>query len=100
MENELFYKILFKPLIFIILVSLWPLLTYIVPPLVFRYLQFFYLIQLILILNYIRLFLTYLRFKNFPNYEEARSYFSNLKRLKNVEPKNKNISNNKLKKQT
>jgi len=92
MENEFFSKILYKPLILIIVVSLWPFLTYIVPPSVVRYLQFFYLIQVILVFNYLRLFITYLRFKKFPNYKEAKSYFLNLKRDKRLELKTNKIS--------
>jgi hypothetical protein len=92
MENEFFYKILYKPLMLIIVISLWPFLTYIVPPSVVSYLNFFYLIQVILVFNYLRLFKTYLRFKKFRTYAEAKSYFLNLNRAKRLELKTNKIS--------
>jgi hypothetical protein len=97
MKNEFFSKILKKPLLLIIVLSLWPLLTYIVPPSVVPYLQFFYLIQLFLVFNYLRLFIRFLRFSKFPNYEEAESYFYDLKRVKKLELKAKKLSVKKAK---
>lgn len=89
MNNVFFNKILKKPLILIVLISLWPLLTYLIPAVLVRYLSYFYVIQIILILNYIRLYIKYLRYIKFPNYEEARLYYYDLRRVKKLELKAK-----------
>jgi hypothetical protein len=89
MKNVFFNKILKKPLILIVLISLWPLLTYFIPARLVTYLPFFYAIQIILILNYIRLYIKYLRYIKFPNYEEARLYYYDLGRVKKLELKAK-----------
>jgi hypothetical protein len=97
MKNEFFKKILKIPLIVILGVSLWPLLTYFIPATFVPYLTFFYVLQTILILNYIRLFIIYLRYLKFPNYEEARVYFFDLRRVKKLELKAKIASMKKAK---
>lgn len=89
MKNESFNKILKRPLLVILVVSFWPLLTYFIPASFVSYLSIFYIVQTILILNYIRLFITYSRFIKFPNYEEARIYFYDLRRVKRLELKAK-----------
>jgi hypothetical protein len=97
MKNEFFSKILKKPLLLLFYVSLWPLLTYVVPAIIVPYLQLFYIVHFILAINYIRLVIIYLRFKKFPTYEEARTYFYDLKRVKSLEIKAKRIANKKAK---
>jgi uncharacterized membrane protein len=97
MKNEFFKKILKIPLIVILGVSLWPLLTYFIPATFVPYLTIFYVLQTILILNYIRLFIIYLRYLKFPNYEEARVYFFDLRRVKKLELKAKIASMKKAK---
>lgn len=89
MKNEFFNKILKRPIIFILFVSLWPLFAYFIPANLVPYLTIFYVLQTILILNYIRLFITYLRYQKFPNYEEARVYYYDLRRVKKLELKAK-----------
>lgn len=89
MKNEFFNKILKRPLIVILLLSLWPLLTYFIPATFVPYLPIFYVPQILLVLNYIRLFITYLRYQKFPNYEEARVYYYDLRRVKKLELKAK-----------
>ncbi len=89
MKNEFFNKILKRPLIVILFFSLWPLFAYFIPANLVPYLTIFYVLQTILILNYIRLFITYLRYQKFPNYEEARVYYYDLRRVKKLELKAK-----------
>lgn len=97
MKNEFFNKILKKPLIVIILMSFWPLLTYIIPAKLVNFLPLFYAIQIILILNYIRLYIKYLRYIKFPNYEEASVYYYDLERVKKLELKAKKVTIKKAK---
>lgn len=92
MKNESFSKILKKPLIIILVVSVWPFFTFLIPSSFVRYLPIFYIIQAALVLNYVRLFIIYLRYLKFPNYEEARIYFYDLRRVKRHEKRAKKIS--------
>lgn len=97
MKNDSFFKILKKPMVFILALSFWPLLTYIVPAHIVPYLQLFLIVQVILIFNYLRLFILYLRFKKFPTYEDAKTYYYDLKRVKRFELKAKKTSIKKAK---
>jgi hypothetical protein len=92
MKNEFFSKMLKKPLIIIVVVSLWPFFTFLIPSSFVRYLPIFYLVQAVLVLNYVRLFIIYLRYLKFANYEEARIYFYDLRRVKRHEKRAKKVS--------
>ena len=97
MKNEFYLKILNRPLIFIILISLWPMLVYVLPSSLVKYLPYFYIIHGGLILNFIRLFIIYLKFQKFPSYEEARLYYFDLERVKKLEQKAKKLAVKKAK---
>jgi hypothetical protein len=92
MKNEFFSKILKKPLIIILVFSVWPFFTFLIPSSFVRYLPIFYIVQAALVLNYVRLFIIYLRYLKFPNYEEARIYYYDLRRVKRHEKKAKKVS--------
>jgi hypothetical protein len=92
MRNQFFSKILKKPLIINIVFSLWPILTFLIPSSFVRYLPIFYIIQSALVLNYVRLFIIYLRYQKFPNYEEARIYYFDLTRVTRLENKAKKVA--------
>jgi predicted nucleotidyltransferase len=73
------------------------MLVYVLPSSLVKYLPYFYIIQGGLILNYIRLFIVYLKFQKFLSYEEARLYYFDLKRVKKLEQKAKKVSIKKAK---
>jgi K+-sensing histidine kinase KdpD len=84
-KNQFFDKLLFKPLLIIILISLWPILTYLIPSILVPYLSIFLYIQFFLLIHFVFRVVTYFKYITFPVYEEAHLYFSDLKRVQRAE---------------
>jgi len=88
----MFTKILLKPLLISIVVSLWPILVYLVPASFIRYFDYFYLLQFALIIRFIFAFVQYQKYLEFNSYEDAKAYFHDLKRVVRLEKRSKLIA--------
>jgi signal transduction histidine kinase len=88
LKNQFFNKLLFKPLMIIILISLWPILTYLIPSILVPYLTLFSYIQVYLFIFFVFRVVTYFKYIPFPTYEEANQYFTDLKSVQRAEKVN------------
>ncbi len=84
-KNQFFYKLLFKPLLIIIFLSLWPSLTYLISSSLLPYLTFFPYAHFLFFIYLVFKVNIYLKYTAFPTYDEAHLYYSDLKRVQRAE---------------
>jgi hypothetical protein len=85
----MYFKILGKFILYLIGISFWPFLSYILPPSLNPYLPWIVLIQILLILKIVINLKTYLRYSKFQSFEDAKKYYYDLKRVTRLEKKAK-----------
>jgi hypothetical protein len=97
-KTDLLYtKLLGKPFLKLMLVSLWPLLTYLIPStwIIIQIVPYLYLLvflQLYLLIVFILRLVDYFNYSKFDSYEEAYLFFQDLKRVKRAEKISRRIA--------
>jgi len=97
-KTDLLYtKLLGKPFLVLMLVSLWPLLTYLFPSnwIIIQVVPYLYLLvflQLYLLFVFILRVVEYFKYSKFDSYEEAHRFFQDLKRVQRAEKISRRIA--------
>jgi hypothetical protein len=84
-NDSMFLQVFKKPLIFFLIFSFWPVLTFFVPYSWIGYLQFLIVIQISLSIYILFSLKTYLMYLKFPTYIIAVEYYRELKRVQYLE---------------
>ena len=103
-KDEIYKKLLIKPFLFLMLVSIWPLLIYFIPVswIIFKivaYLDVLVFLQFYLLILFLKKTNDYFRFSKFESYEEANQFFKELykvQRAEKINEKNAKKKENKL----